>query len=88
MDKAVADLGGYQDAIADFFSKANPNLPREAVFDLVGDHITLLKGAVDAFGVKDYPLSYAKEHEANVQIGTIADALSGAIVKQYPEKFE
>lgn len=88
MDKAVADLGGYQDAIADFFSKANPNLPREAVFDLVGEHITLLKGAVDAFGGKDYPLSYAKEHEANVQIGTIADALSGAIVKQYPEKFE
>jgi hypothetical protein len=88
MDKAVADLGGYQNAIADFFSEANPNLPRQAVFDLVGEHITLLKGAVDAHGGKDYPTSYAKEHEANVQIGTIADALSGAIVKQFPDKFE
>jgi hypothetical protein len=88
MDKAIADLGGYQNAIADFLSGANPNLPRQAVFDLVGEHITLLKGAVDAFGGKDYPTSYAKEHEANVQIGTIADALSGAIVKQNPEKFQ
>ncbi|HUQ84767.1 MAG TPA: hypothetical protein VM077_00440 [Candidatus Limnocylindrales bacterium] len=88
MDKAVADLGGYQNAIADFLSSANPNLPRQAVFDLVGEHIGLLKGAVDAYGGKDYPLSYAKEHEANVQIGTIADALSGAIVKQYPDKFK
>lgn len=88
MDKAVADLGGYQNAIADFLSEANPNLPRQAVFDLVGEHITLLKGAVDAYGGKDYPTSYAKEHEANVQIGTIADALSGAIVKQNPEKFQ
>jgi hypothetical protein len=88
MDEAVANLGGYQNAIADFLSSANPNLPREAVFDLVGEHIVLLKGAVDAHGAGDYAESYAKEHEANVQIGTIADALSGAIVKQHPDKFK
>ncbi len=88
MDKAVADLGGYQNAIADFLSEANPNLPRQAVFDLIGEHISLLKTTVDTFGAKDYPGSYAKEHETNVQVGTIADALAGAIVKQYPEKFE
>lgn len=88
MDKAVADLGGYEDAIADFLSGANPNLPRQAVHDLVAEHVGLLKSAVDAYGGKDYPTSYAKEHEANVQIGTIADTLSGAIVKQYPDKFK
>lgn len=88
MDKAVQNLGGYQNAIADFFSEANPNLPREAVFDLIGEHVTLLKAAVDAYGAGDYPTSYAKEHEANVQVGTIADALSGAIVKQFPDNFK
>lgn len=87
MDKAVADLGGYVDAISDFLSSANPNLPREAVKQLVGDHVGLLKGAVDTYGAKDFAGSYAKQHEASEQIGKIADALSGAIVKQSPEKF-
>ena len=87
MAKAVTDLGGYNDAISDFFSTANPNLPREAVHQLIADHIGLLKGAVDAYGAKDIAGSFAKEHDANVQIGTIADTISGAIVKQSPAKF-
>lgn len=87
MAKAVTDLNGYNDAISDFFSQANPNLPREAVHQLIGDHIGLLKGAVDAYGAKDFAGSYAKEHDANVQIGTIADTIAGAIVKQSPSKF-
>jgi hypothetical protein len=87
MAKAVTDLGGYVDAISDFFSGANPNLPREAVHQLVSDHVVLLKTAVDNYGAKDFAGSYAKEHEANNQIGTIADAIAGAVVKQYPEKF-
>jgi hypothetical protein len=87
MAKAEADLGGYVDAVSDFFSGANPNLPRDAVKQLVSDHVGLLKGTVDTYGAKDYAGSYSREHEANEQIGKIADAISGAIVKQYPEKF-
>ncbi len=88
MAKAVQNLGGYEDAISDFFSQANPNLPREAVHDLVAQHVALLKSAVDAYGMGDYAASYAKEHEANQQIGQIADAISGAIVKQKPDSFK
>ncbi len=87
MDKAVADLNGYVEAISTFLSTANPNLPKQAVADLVTEHVGLLKGAVDNHGAKKYPESYAKEHEANEQIGKIADALAGAIVKQMPDKF-
>ncbi|MBA3723600.1 MAG: hypothetical protein H0W89_01755 [Candidatus Levybacteria bacterium] len=87
MDKAVANLGGYVDALSDLLSGANPNLPREAVAQLLTEHVGLLKGAVDAYGAGDYAGSYAKQAEAYTQVGTIADALSGAIVKQYPEKF-
>jgi hypothetical protein len=87
MAKAVTDLGGYEDAISDFFSGANPNLPRDAVHQLIADHVGLLKGAVDKYGAKDFPGSYTAEHAANEQIGKIADAIAGAIVKQYPSKF-
>lgn len=87
MDKAVTNLGGYVDAISDFFSQANENLPREAVHQLVSEHVMLLKGAVDAHGAGDSAKSYEQQHAANEQIGTIADAISGAIVKQNPSKF-
>ncbi len=87
MDKAVKDLGGYADAISDLLSGANPNLPREAVHQVIMDHIGLLKGAVDAYGAGNYEESYAKQHAADEQVGTIADTIAGAIVKQYPEKF-
>ena len=87
MAKAVTDLGGYEDAISDFFSQANPNLPRAAVHQLIADHVGLLKSAVDTYGAKDFAGSYAKEHDANAQIGTIADTIAGAIVKQSPSKF-
>lgn len=87
MEKAVTNLGGYVEEISDFFSSANPNLPRQAVHDLVNEHVMLLKSAVDTYGAGDYAGSYMHQHEANEQIGEIADALSGAIVKQHPETF-
>ena len=87
MDKAVANLGGYVDAISTFFSGANPNLPKEAVAQLVSEHVGLLKAAVDTYGGGDIAGSFAKEREARTQIGTIANTLAGAIVKQSPDKF-
>lgn len=88
MDQAVQNLNGYVDAVSTFFSNANPNLPKEAVAKLVTEHVMLLKGAVDAYGAKDYAGSYSKQTEAYNQIGTIADTLSAAIVKQKPESFQ
>jgi hypothetical protein len=88
MDKAVTNLGGYVDAISDFFSKANPNLPKDAVAALVNEHVGLLKAAVDNYGSGDLAGSYAKEREARTQIGTIANTMAGAIVKQSPQKFQ
>lgn len=87
MDRAVAELNGYVDAISTFFSSANPTLPKDAVASLVSEHVGLLKAAVDNYGAGDIAGSYAKQREARDQIGKIADALSGAIVKQKPENF-
>lgn len=88
MDKAVQNLNGYVEAISTFLSEANPNLPKEAVAQLVTEHVTLLKEAVDKHGAGDFAGSYDAQDRARTQITTqIADTLSGAIVKQYPEKF-
>lgn len=87
MDKAVTNLNGYVEAISTFLSGANPNLPKAAVAQLFTEHVALLKGAVDAHGAANYTESYAKQHQATTQIGTIADALAGAIVKQNASKF-
>lgn len=88
MDKAVENLNGYVDAISTFFSNANPNLPKQAVATLVGEHVGLLKAAVDKYGAGDIDGSYAQERAARTQIGTIADAISAAIVKQSPDNFK
>lgn len=88
MDAAVADLQAYIDDASTFFSNANPNLPKDAVTKLLTEHITLLKGAVDAYAKGDYAGSFDQQNQAYNQIGKISDALSGAIVKQYPDKFK
>ena len=88
MDKAVQNLNGYVEAISAFLSGANPNLPKDAVAQLVTEHVGLLKEAVDKHGAGDYAGSYDAQSRARVQITTkIADTLAGAIVKQSPEKF-
>lgn len=88
MDKAVQNLNGYVEAISTFLSSANPNLPKEAVAQLVTEHVGLLKEAVDKHGAGDFSGSYDAQSRARTQITTkIADTISGAIVKQSPEKF-
>ena len=88
MDKAVQNLNGYVEAISTFLSDANPNLPKDAVAQLVTEHVGLLKEAVDKHGAGDYAGSYDAQSRARTQITTkIADTLAGAIVKQSPDKF-
>lgn len=88
MDKAVQNLNGYVEAISTFLSGANPNLPKEAVAQLVTEHVGLLKEAVDKHGAGDFAGSYDAQSRARTQITTkIADTLAGAIVKQNQDKF-
>lgn len=88
MDKAVQNLNGYVEAISTFLSEANPNLPKDAVAQLVTEHVGLLKEAVDKHGAGDFAGSYDAQSRARAQItNKIADTLAGAIVKQKPEAF-
>jgi len=87
-DKAVRDLAGYVNNISTFLSQANPNLPFDAVHSLVSTHVGLLKDTIDQYFAGNFEASYTKQHATDVQIGTgVADAVAGAIVKQFPNKF-
>lgn len=89
MDKAVQNLNGYVEAISTFLSGANPNLPKDAVAQLVTEHVGLLKEAVDKHGAGDYAGSYDAQSRARTQITSqIADTIAGAIVKQKPDSFQ
>ncbi len=89
MDQAVQNLNGYVEAISTFLSGANPNLPKDAVAQLVTEHVGLLKEAVDKHGAGDFAGSYDAQSRARTQItNDIANTLAGAIVKQKPDNFQ
>lgn len=85
---AIKDLNANAEQIADFLSGANPNLPRATVLSLYQAH-----GAHHvAQDLQLHDKQYAQEAQTweamRGHIYTIADALTAAIAKQFPEKFK
>lgn len=85
-DKAVKDLDGYRRDFDAFLSGANPNLPRGAVEQLLAKHVSGIAKAVDQLAAKDYKSAYASLKTAEDHSQMIADPLTEAIVKQFPDK--
>jgi hypothetical protein len=86
-DQAVNDLIGYTEDFGAFLSSANPNLPKQAVADLVKGHILTLKDVVDAQAAKDWPKVYKDLRTAAGHMAMIADPLAAAVEKQFPGRF-
>ena len=86
-DKAVADLVQYTQDFGAFLASANPNLPKDAVADLVKTHVLTLKDVIDAQAAGDQMKAFAATRSAYAHMGMIADPVAGAIVKQFPDKF-
>ncbi len=86
-DKALNDLVQYTQDFGAFLNSANPNLPQDAVAGLVKDHALTLKDVIDAQAAGDDVTAYVELREASAHMATIAEALAGAIVTQFPEKF-
>ena len=86
-DKAVADLVQYTQDFGAFLASANPNLPKEAVADLVKSHVLTLKEVIDAQAAGDQPMAFTATRAAYAHMAMIADPLAGAIVKQFPDRF-
>lgn len=71
--------------IASFLSKANPYWPRKDVLDLIELHLDLTKREAVARLQSDWAADAAAFDEIFAEILTLADALSGGIVRQFSD---
>ena len=85
-DKAVKDLDGYRRDFDAFLSGANPNLPKGAVEQLLTMHVSGIAKAVDQLAAKDFKSGYASLKTAEDHSIMLADPITAAIVKQFPDK--
>jgi len=73
--------------LATFLSGANPNWPRQAVLDMLNQHLALTtKEAVDRLQ-KNYTDDVTNFDSIFNQAMMMADTLANGIVKQFPSKF-
>jgi hypothetical protein len=86
-DKAVGELMQYTKDLGAFLNSANPNLPQDAVADLVKHHAVTLKAVIDAQAAGDQAKAYKELRTAYNHMASVAEALAQGIVKQFPKKF-
>jgi hypothetical protein len=87
-DKAVSDLIGYTQDFGAFVDTATGSrLKKDQVADLVKGHVVGLKTVVDDQAAKNYDGAYTQERKCSKDMQPIGDALAGAIVAQFPDKF-
>ncbi|MDV2886396.1 glycosyltransferase [Alkalihalophilus pseudofirmus] len=75
------------DDIASFLSEANPNLNIEDVKNLLYAHLELVANDLTASLSKDWEARIVAIDEGINHIILMSDAISKAVVKQFPEKF-
>ena len=84
--EAAGNLMGYNAAFANFLATAT-ELPEPALKDAIAEHITGLKGQIDAYAAKDYPTAYANVRDAYAHMFMTGDTLAGGIAAQDPDTF-
>jgi len=84
--EAVDKLMGYVEAQSAFFAEAT-GADRAALREGLEQHVTQLKGQIDAYAAGDHEEAYRLAREAHAHMWETADALAAAIVAQNPDKF-
>ncbi len=87
-DAAVEKLKKNATEIAEFLHGANPkNWPKDTLVSLLMAHGAQHIAQIDAVLAKDFGSEATTWEAMKKHIYTIADALAGGIVKQFPKKF-
>jgi hypothetical protein len=73
--------------IAEFLSKANPNWPKATLTDMMRMHLTTTKNEVTARLNKNWEDDVRAFDAVYDHILKMSDALSGGIIKQFPDRF-
>ena len=86
--QAAADKRWHDNAneIATFLSGANPNWPRQALLDMLNQHLALTTQEAVARLQKNWAADVAAFDKIFSQAMEMADALSAGIAKQFPAK--
>ena len=82
-DKITANVG----EIATFLSGANPNLPKDTVAEMFMMHGSHHISQIQELAAKDAAAEAKTQVQMKAHMIEIADALTDAIAKQFPEKF-
>jgi hypothetical protein len=85
-DKAMGDLVANGSAISTFLAGANPNLPADAVRGLLTTHVGHHSAQIGEIMQGDMKAEAATWAAMRTHMDALADALSGAIAKQFPHK--
>jgi hypothetical protein len=85
-DKAMQDLVANGSEIAKFLSGANPNLPESAVRGLLTTHVGHHSAQIGQIMKGDTQGEATTWTAMRAHMDTLADALSDAIAKQFPNK--
>jgi len=84
---AVTELTSNAKAIAAFLATANPNLPEATLVTMLSAHGGHHIAQINEFAAHDYAGEARTWAMMRTHILALADALTGALVKQFPDKF-
>lgn len=87
-EKALADLTSNAKAISKFLAGANPFLPEKDLFQLLSAHGAHHVSQIAAISDGDFAEEAIVWGHMRHHMHTIADALTGALATQFPEKFK
>lgn len=86
-ERASSDLTANAHEIARFLSGANPYLPEDTVFRLLATHGAHHVAQIDQITAGDFPLEAQTWRTMRMHMLVIADALAGALARQFPDRF-
>ena len=86
-DRAGANLTSNAREIAKFLSGANPYLPEDAVFGLLAAHGAHHVAQTNQIASGNFQEEAATWHVMRKHVMEIADAIAGALGKQFPDRF-
>lgn len=88
MQAALDDIkANYTKPISILLSGANPNLPEATLESAFGEHVDMTAQMIDDHVKGKYSDESTQREMAATHIGGLMSTLAGAIVTQYPDKF-
>lgn len=77
----------YTKPLAAYLAKANPNLPEDALYSGLKEHVDMTAVMIDDQAKGDYAAATAQRDMGVAHLEGLMTTLAGGIVKQFPEKF-